>query len=112
MPTRRGFVQGYNAQVAFTGDHVITAVDVNQQPNDMPSFVPMMNAATVAAAGLHARTGSPEHQIGVVLVDAGYCHRFSVPRMVPDNQRGPDLSPTAPRRTGTPQGRGVDLKPP
>ncbi|WP_221937567.1 transposase [Arthrobacter sp. KBS0703] len=36
MPTRRGFVQGYNAQVAVTGDHVIAAVDVNQQPNDMP----------------------------------------------------------------------------
>lgn len=73
MPTRRGFVQGYNAQVAVTGDHVIAAVDVNQQPNDMPSFVPMMSAATDAAAGLHARTGSPEHQIGIVLADAGYC---------------------------------------
>ena len=55
------------------GDHVIAAVEVNQQPNDMPSFVPMMTAATAAAAGLHARTGSPEHQIGVVLADAGYC---------------------------------------
>lgn len=73
MPTRRGFVQGYNAQVAVTGDHLIAAVDVNQQPNDMPSFVPMMAAATAAAAGLHAKTGSPEHQIGVVLADAGYC---------------------------------------
>lgn len=39
----------------------------------MPSFVPMMSAATDAAAGLHARTCSPEHQIGVVLADAGYC---------------------------------------
>lgn len=73
MPTRRGFVQGYNAQVAVTGDHVIAAVDVNQQPNDMPSFIPMMNAATAAAAVLHLTTGSPEHQIGVVLADAGYC---------------------------------------
>ncbi|GAP57356.1 hypothetical protein AHiyo1_01930 [Arthrobacter sp. Hiyo1] len=48
MPTRRGFVQGYNAQVAVTADHVIAAVNVNQQPNDMPSFVPMMTAATDA----------------------------------------------------------------
>jgi hypothetical protein len=51
MPTRRGFVQGYNAQVAVTGDHLIAAVDVNQQPNDMTSFVPMMSAATNAASG-------------------------------------------------------------
>lgn len=73
MPTRRGFIQGYNAQVAVTADHLIAAIDVNQHPNDMSSFVPMMNAATAAAAGLHAKTGSPEHEIGVVLADAGYC---------------------------------------
>ncbi|WP_259460376.1 hypothetical protein [Pseudarthrobacter phenanthrenivorans] len=84
MPTRLGFVQGYNAQVAVTGDHLIAAVDVNQQPNDMPSFVPMMTAATDAASGLHARTGSPEHRIGVVLADAGYCSNKNLEAPGPD----------------------------
>ncbi|MBT2596953.1 transposase [Arthrobacter sp. ISL-72] len=84
MPTRRGFVQGYNAQVAVTADHVIAAVNVNQQPNDMPSFVPMMTAATAAAAGLHASTGSPEHQIGIVLADAGYCSNKNLKAPGPD----------------------------
>jgi hypothetical protein len=69
---------------AEAADHVIAAVNVNQQPNDMPSFVPMMTAATDAAAGLHASTGSPEHQIGVVLADAGYCSNRNL------NAPGPD----------------------
>ena len=42
MPTRRGFVQGYNAQVAVTADQVIAAVTLTQSPNDMACFVPMM----------------------------------------------------------------------
>ncbi|MET8355088.1 hypothetical protein ABZU69_35530, partial [Micromonospora sp. NPDC005206] len=57
MPTRRGFLQGYNAQVAVTSDHVIAAVDVNRNPNDMGSFVPMMTAAVAAAAAVHQATG-------------------------------------------------------
>ena len=42
MPTRRGFVQGYNAQVAVTADQLIVAVQVGQSPNDQAAFVPMM----------------------------------------------------------------------
>ena len=34
MPTRRGFLQGYNAQVAVTSDQLIVAVQVGQSPND------------------------------------------------------------------------------
>ena len=72
MPTRRGFVQGYNAQVAVTADQMIAAVTISQNPNDMACFVPMMRAAQDAAARLHAVTGSPDHTVGTVLADAGY----------------------------------------
>jgi Transposase DDE domain len=72
MPTRRGFVQGYNAQVAVTADQMIAAVTLSQSPNDMACFVPMMRAAQDAAARLHAVTGSPDHTVGAVLADAGY----------------------------------------
>jgi transposase len=73
MPTRKGFLQGYNAQFAVTADQIIVAAQIGQSPNDMSSFVPMMEAARQAAAMLHAETDRPEHIIGVVLADAGYC---------------------------------------
>ncbi len=72
MPTRRGFLQGFNAQVAVTSDQLIVAVQVGQSPNDQGSFTPMMRAAQDAAARLHAVTGNADHVIGTVLADAGY----------------------------------------
>lgn len=72
MPTRRGFLQGYNAQVAVTSDQLIVAVQVGQSPNDQGCFTPMMRATQDAAARLHAVTGNADHVIGTVLADAGY----------------------------------------
>jgi hypothetical protein len=73
MPTRKGFLQGYNAQVAITADQLIVAIQLGQNTNDQSSFVPMMHAAVRASQMLHADTDSPNHLIGVVLADAGYC---------------------------------------
>ncbi|MGV9950281.1 transposase [Rhodococcus aetherivorans] len=73
MPTRRGFLQGYNAQLAVTSDQIITAVQIGQSPNDIASLVPMMDACQRASAMLHTESGKPDHVIGVVLADAGYC---------------------------------------
>lgn len=72
MPTRRGFLQGYNAQVAVTSDQLIVAVQVGQTPNDQACFTPMMDAAQDAADRMHAHTGNPDHLVGTVLADAGY----------------------------------------
>jgi transposase len=72
MPTRRGFLQGYNAQLAVTGDQLIIAVQVGQATNDQACFTPMMRAAQHTATRLHAVTGSVDHVIGTVLADAGY----------------------------------------
>jgi transposase len=72
MPTRRGFLQGYNAQVAVTADQLIAAVQLGQSPNDQAAFVPMMHAVEQTAQQLHQRTGHPGHVIGTVLADAGY----------------------------------------
>lgn len=72
MPTRRGFLQGYNVQVAVTADQVIVAIDVVQNTNDQHCLAPMMAAATAAADRLRAATGKEVHAIGVVLADAGY----------------------------------------
>jgi hypothetical protein len=72
MPTRKGFLQGYNAQIAATSDYMIVAVSLGQSTNDQQSLVPMMRAAQAAAARCHEVTGRPEHLIGTVLADAGY----------------------------------------
>jgi len=72
MPTRKGFLQGYNAQLAVTSDQLIAAVQLGQSPNDQSSFLPMMQAAANAAAVMHAATGHEDHLVGTVLADAGY----------------------------------------
>lgn len=72
MPTRKGFLQGYNAQVAVTGDQLIVAVQVGQSTNDQGCFLPMMRAAQEAAARIYATTGNTDHVIGTLLADAGY----------------------------------------
>ena len=84
MPTRRGFLQGYNAQVAVTSDQMIAAIQVSQSPNDMAAFTPMVAAAQAAAERLYEATGRDEHTIGVVLADAGYCSDANLTAPGPD----------------------------
>ncbi len=84
MPTRKGYLQGYNAQVAVTADHIIVAVGLGQSTNDQASFVPMMQAAQQAAAYLHASSGNDNHTIGTVLADAGYASDANLAAAGPD----------------------------
>jgi transposase len=84
MPTRRGWIQGYNAQVAVTADQIIAALSLSTCPVDWQEFIPMMRAAQAAASELQALTGSPDHQIGIVLADAGYPSRANLTAPGPD----------------------------
>ena len=84
MPTRRGFVQGYNAQFAITGDQLIVALQVGQSTNDQASFLPMMRAAQAVADRMHAVSGSSTHVIGTVLADAGYNSDTNISAEGPD----------------------------
>ena len=65
MSTRNGWVQGYNAQAAINEIGIICAAEVFDEPNDLPLFVPMLDA-------LH-QTAPTTGPVGVVLADAGYC---------------------------------------
>jgi transposase len=49
MPTRSGFIQGYNAQNVVTEDLLILATDITQQTGDAEQWVPMMDQAQKAA---------------------------------------------------------------
>jgi transposase len=101
MPTRRGFLQGYNAQVAVSSDQMIVAVALEQSTSDQGSFVPMMRAAQQAAADLHAMTNNDEHLIGTVLADAGYAAEANLAAPGPDRLialgKGRDQSKAAKR---------------
>jgi transposase len=65
--TRKGSLQGYNAQAVTTLEQLIVAAELTQQANDLQQLEPMLKAtgATLAAAGIPERPGT-------VLADCGY----------------------------------------
>ena len=67
MHTRRGSVQGYNAQAVTTCEQVIVAAELTQDANDLQQLEPMLaaTAATLGAAGIPQRPGT-------LLADSGY----------------------------------------
>jgi transposase len=67
LHTRRGRVQGYNAQAVTTLEQVIVAAELTQDANDFQQLEPMLDAtsATLAAAGIQDRPGT-------LLADSGY----------------------------------------
>jgi transposase len=101
MPTRKGFLQGYNAQIAVSADQIIVSVALGQSTNDQACFVPMMHAAQQAAAHLHALTDNEQHLIGTVLADAGYAADANLAAPGPDRLialgKGREQSKTATR---------------
>ncbi len=67
LHTRRGRVQGYNAQAVTTLEQVIVAAELTQDANDFQQLQPMLEAtaATLAAAGIAERPGR-------LAADSGY----------------------------------------
>jgi transposase len=65
--TRKGSLQGYNAQAVTTMEQVVVAAELTQDANDLQQLQPMLaaTAATLAAAGITERPGT-------LLADSGY----------------------------------------
>jgi transposase len=65
--TRKGSLQGYNAQAVTTMEQVVVAAELTQDANDLQQLQPMLTAtsAMLIAAGIHDRPGT-------VLADSGY----------------------------------------
>lgn len=68
MKSRKGYIQGYNAQAMVTAGQIIIAQDVTNQANDVRQLTPMV---ALALATMEAVTGD-EGTLGVGLFDAGY----------------------------------------
>lgn len=64
MPTRSGFIQGYNAQAAVDGDHqIILAHTLTNSPSDQGQLSPLLD-------GIKANLGTNPEEVSA---DAGYC---------------------------------------
>lgn len=79
-----GFVQGFNAQIAVTDDHLILATKLTQDGNDYHCFEPMLNAAITATQHI-GRAG----ELGTVLADAGYWTEHNLTLEGPDRLIAP-----------------------
>jgi transposase len=83
MPTKGGWLQGYNAQIVTTLDQIIVAAEVTNLSNDQRLLHPMLAAATQTLT-----TAGHLEPIGTVLADAGYCTDANLAAADP---HGPEL---------------------
>jgi len=91
----RGYLQGYNAQLGVSDDHLIVAAEVSTDTNDMLLFTAMMNQA-VANVAAHLDGA----EIGVVLADAGYCTHDALTAPGPDRLIATGRQPDQPSQGG------------
>jgi transposase len=83
MKTRRGYVQGYNAQAVATADQIIVAAEVATEENDVGQLHPML-----AATAHELKAAGVEEAVGAAPVDAGYCSEENLEQADPE---GPEL---------------------
>jgi transposase len=100
MPTRGGFIQGYNAQNVTSCDGLIIATELTTDTGDTGWFEPMLAAAQQAAALITAHQppapagqqtaaageDSKDHNspLRLILADAGYCSEHNLTIEGPD----------------------------
>jgi transposase len=83
LPTRAGWVQGYNAQLAVSADWLILAVLLSNSPSDCAALMPMLQRAQQAAELLNSARDTPQ-DLGTALADAGYCSEDNLTAPGPD----------------------------
>jgi transposase len=92
MPVRGGgFIQGYNTENLTSGDELITATELTDDPAGMAWFEPMTQAAEDAAALIAAHRPAPapdpggqDEGITMALADSGYCSEANLTCPGPD----------------------------
>jgi transposase len=86
MSNKQGWLQGYNAQLAVSDDHLILATVLTMDPTDTLSFEPMMHAAAAAVEVIAAHQPHRKEPvaIGTLVVDAGYHSHSNLTSEGPD----------------------------
>lgn len=106
MKTRRGFRQGYNAQIVASEDYIIIHAQAHDEGVDSDLYQPSIEAAQTQLAQLAA--AGQERQIGTVVADAGYFSLENITAEGPERiiafGKAKDLSqaPPKPARTTKP----------
>jgi transposase len=112
MPTRGGFIQGYNPQNVTSEDLLIIATELTASTTDTEWFAPMLRKAQDAAALIAAHRPAPQAgtqpatTIGLFLADAGYLSEHNLTTEGPDRliatgkNRGLQHTAADPRRCG------------
>jgi hypothetical protein len=104
MKTSKGYIQGYNAQLAVTKDQIIVAAEVVQDQNDVGQLHPMVGRVKeeLGSAGIGK---GPK----VVVADAGY---FSEENLRKADPWGPELliAPTSSWRLAQKLAEGGPLR--
>jgi transposase len=72
MKTRRGWLQGYNAQIVVTTGQIIIATDVTTDANDLQQLQPMLAQAQANVAAVADKSDNDTVVLGAVVADAGY----------------------------------------
>ena len=85
MPTGKGWIQGYNTELAVSDDQIVLAVKVTNATVDCAQFEPMMAAAIAGAEIMdrgRVRAGAESELVQLLLADAGYLseHNLTLPR--------------------------------
>jgi transposase len=83
MPTRTGWLQGYNCQLVVSSDYLILAADISTDTHDWHQYQPMIEQARSAGRAIRRATGRRTH-IGTVLADAGYASTDNLTAPGPD----------------------------
>ncbi len=95
MKASRGYLQGYNAQVAVNEEQIVIAAEVTVDPGDFGHLEPIVDAAQreLEQAGV---SDTP----AVLLADAGYWHKEQMENII---DRGIQvlIPPDAGKRKGT-----------
>ncbi|WP_223838468.1 transposase [Saccharopolyspora pogona] len=100
MPTRRGWIQGFNAQFAVSADHVITTLGLSDNPADTGEFADMLTRTQATAEWLNTHRDTPE-DIGTALFDAGYFSDDNLTHPGPDRLIAPGKSRHIQREAAT-----------
>lgn len=83
MKSRKGFIQGYNAQAVVTEDQIVVAAKVVQDANDVDQLHPMIDEAKANILNVGI-----DDQIEIALADAGYASDDNFEQITPD---GPEF---------------------
>lgn len=89
MKTRKGFIQGYNAQLMCSDDFLILVAEATNDPTDRAWFVPMMSRVRETLLDMAIRTGRTDLAICMLNADSGYLTKAAVDAEGPDRLIAP-----------------------